>query len=108
MTGTWEVSYYVTGMLFLLPAIMMLVEPLIIPDKKIAERVKVKNTDNSSQTMPAGKTSREETKCLLMEPRGEGIILYKQNINCKANCKDISQKDILQSVAAPIVTQESL
>ena len=30
-TGDWNASFYFTGVLLLLPAIMMLVEPLIIP-----------------------------------------------------------------------------
>ena len=34
MTGNWNASFYLTGVLLLLPAILMTIEPLVIPSQR--------------------------------------------------------------------------
>ena len=76
-TGDWTLSYYVTAMLFLIPAILMLIEPLIIPAKKRLGRKTVDIAETEPQFTTVDKeaglrASNHETDSVLADKKAMG------------------------------------
>ena len=111
-TGDWEVSFYVTAMMLLIPAIMMLLEPLIIPDQKKLERENPYVAENGPQVMPADKVARlntidHETDSLLAGNQEE-IIRHRPSKIYKAYGNEKTQADSLERTSAPLASPASI
>ena len=106
-TGDWAVSFYVTAMMLLIPAILMLIEPLIMPDKYKHEQDKTDSTEKGPPDFPTRKLSKEtdhETESLLVEGQDEIIRhrpskIYKAYNNGQA--KTLNQERVSAPLAAP-------
>ena len=73
MTGNWNASFYLTGVLLILPAILMTIEPLIIPSQNKDKPNDIEDTPKNGapvklQTLKSDpSTSEKETESLLNE-----------------------------------------
>ena len=56
-TGDWQLSFYVTAILFLIPAVLMLMEPLVISDNKRLGRENVDIGENVNETITVDKNA---------------------------------------------------
>ena len=76
-TGDWQLSFYVTAILFLVPAILMLMEPLVISKNKRLGREKVDIGENVNKPITVGKNA---TKAIQGHGR-ENVSLLIDNVN---------------------------
>ena len=116
MTGNWNASFYLTGVLLLLPAILMTIEPLVIPSQR--KKNKTADIEDPStngapvklQTFASDPgTSEKETDSLLDEEIKVSIMPDGANKNGDAfeqsNNKDVDEtsKQTTNSGASPDV-----
>ena len=70
-TGNWEASFYLTGVLLLLPALLMLLEPLVLRCEKKLERDSLDEVDavplRRETRKPSQRTSQKDSDSLLDE-----------------------------------------
>ena len=66
-TGNWNASFYLTGILLLIPVILMLIEPLIISTKENNKEQlsKFENHEKEYDNTKIPKTSEKEEDSLL-------------------------------------------
>ena len=82
-TGDWNASFYFTGVLLLLPAIMMLVEPLIIPkeSQKYFKDIESKSAEThlAYKNKSTDDTRGEEGVLINNEKRNKSESGHRQN-----------------------------
>ena len=109
-TGNWDASFYLTGVMLLIPALLILIEPLVIRCEKKMESEEdevdaVPLRRQSSKTMP--KPSQKDTDSLLDE---DDIQFTSRRISqiYKPYRDDNSQRGSQKRTSAPLATEDDV
>lgn len=98
-TGNWEASFYVTAVLLLLPAVMLLAETGVIPQEYFQRSDKDQPHNRSVEIASTCKKSHESSLSGDFE-----IIPHRA---CKTYNKDFHNSEYLDGTMAPLAKQDS-
>ena len=109
VTGDWKISYYTTALMLLIPALLMILEPLVMPDMNNLEQDKTEKAENGP-CLPTEKENREnviETEPLFDEALAE-ITKHRPSKIYKAYYTSQAKTLSLDRELAPLADQESI